>query len=272
MPALQGSLLAQTAKTLFKAKGITLPTEFSGLPPQAPFTADDQKTPDPGALFVSASTLKYHVDTASAISRHVSELIDVCSDAVGQGFAKWQAAAMFTGIIINGPLGMGPPGCLVGPPAMTGPALFALAGPRLAGRQPSFIRHVRSILFAIGSGFQAWQTGYTVTLTFPGGAVCSVTMPPSPNIPVPVASGASPGDAMMTKASLKGMMVANHGVLGNHTADIFDAVSESFANLFTTWKGSTMIANVIGAGGAAPPPPSPPGPVAGAIGMGGRLT
>jgi hypothetical protein len=59
---------------------------------------------------------------------------------------------------------------------------------------------------------------------------------------------------------------------GNHTLDIFDAVAQAFSMLFTTWKASTMITNVMGAGGVAPPPPAPPAPVVMAVGNGGMLS
>lgn len=270
MPAIQGSQLAQTAKMLFKAKAIRLPTNFSGLPPQAPFGAQDQKAPDPTALFMAASTLSYHVDTSKSISKNVEDLIDACSTAIGNAFSQFQSSAKFVGVLINGPVGTAFPGTLMAPPVMSGPMIFAQVN--VAGKQPTFIQYARSITFAIGTAFEAWRVGYMVTLPFPGGAVCSVTMPPSPNVPVPIAAGSSPGDAMMSAAALKGMMVANHGMLGNHALDIFDAMAQAFSMLFLQWKGTTMIANVMGAGGAAPPPPAPPAPVVAAIGNGGMLT
>ncbi len=270
MPAIQASQLKQLAKLNFQSKGITLPSEFNGLPSNHPFKGSDQKAPDPMALFIPPSTLSYHVDSSKSVSKDISDLIDACSDSIGMGFMQWQSAAKFVGVLINGPVGMATPGSIVGPPSMSGPLL--LASTNIAGKQPTFIKYVASITSAIGTAFQAWQIGYMATLPFPGGAVCSCTMVPSPNIPMPVAAGSSPGDAMMTAGALKGLMLANHGMPGNHTMDIFDAVSQAFAMLFTAWKGTTMITNILGAGGVAPPPPSPPGPVAAAIGFGGMLT
>ncbi len=270
MPAIQGSQLAQTAKMLFKAKAIRLPLNFQGLPPQAPFGAQDQKAPNPAALFVAASNLNYHVDTANSISKNVEELIDACSTAIGNAFSQFQSAAKFAGVLINGPVGTAFPGTLVAPPVMSGPMIFSQVN--VAGKQPTFIQYARSITFAIGTAFETWRMGYLVTLPFPGGAVCSVTMPPSPNVPVPIAAGASPGDAMMSAGALKGLMIANHGMLGNHALDIFDAMAQAFSMLFLQWKGTTMITNVMGAGGVAPPPPAPPAPVVAAVGNGGMLS
>ncbi|NOZ02303.1 MAG: hypothetical protein GXP54_10500 [Deltaproteobacteria bacterium] len=269
MPAVQAQVLAQMAKANFKAKAIRLPLDFKGFTDQAPFGAKDQKTPNAAAMFIPPSTLSYHVDTANVIGKNVEELIDACADAIGKGMSQWQAGAKFTGVLINGPVGMAIPGSLVAPPFMSGPMLFSMVD--MAGRQPTFIQYARSITFAIGMAFQVWQSGYMVMMTFPGGAVCSVTMPPSPNIPLPLAAGFSPGDAMMSAASLKGLMLANHGLPGNHAMDIFDAFAQAFATLFMTWKGSTMITAVIGAGGVAPPPPAPPAPVVMATGNMGSL-
>jgi hypothetical protein len=203
------------------------------------------------------------------ISDGFDDFISNVSAGVAKAFAQWQSGAMFTGVIINAGTGIAMPGSLVGPPAMSGPMIFSQIN--VAGKNPSYIQHALSVANAIGTAFTAWQTGYTVNLMFPGGMVCSVTMPPSPNIPVPVVAGTSIGDPMMTKGSLYGLMLANHGLPGNHTKELFDSIAGAFSMLFTQWKASTMISNVIGAGGVAPPPPSPPGPVAMAIGNGGKL-
>lgn len=269
MPAIQASMLSQMGKLNFKSKGITLPMQFGGFPPQAPFGAKDQAAPDPMALFLSATTLNLHVDTSKTIGKQFEELIDACSEGIGKAFSQWQSSAKFVGVLINGPVGMSLPGGLVGAPTMAGPAIMGMCN--IGGKQPEFIKYVKSITHAIGTAFTAWQTGYMVTLSFPGGAVCSVTMVPSPNIPVPIAAGSSPGDLMMSPAMLKGLMLANHGKPGNHTLDLFDAFAQAFSTAFTQWKATTMISNVLGAGGVAPPPPAPPGPVAVAVGNGGAL-
>jgi len=259
------------AKVNFKAKAISLPTDFKGFTEQAPFTAKDQKAPNAAAMFMAPSTLNYHVDTSDTVGKGVEDLIDACAGAIGDGMSQWQSAAKFVGVLINGPVGMAFPGTLVAPPMMSGAALFGLASAKAAGKQPMFFKYLQSITMAIGNAFTVWQTGYMATLLFPGGSVCSVTMVPSPNVPMPIIAGASPGDVMMSAPALKGMMLALHGLPGNHALDIFDAFSQAFATLFTAWKGSTMITNVLGAGGAAPPPPAPPAPVVAAVGNGGML-
>ena len=272
MPAIQGSMLGQTAKNLFRSKGIKLPSNYQGLPDQAPFDQSDQIYPSPEWatwLFQPVSTLKYHVNTAKTIGKNFDDFITAVSDGIGKAFGQWQSGAMFANVIINAGIGIAAPGSLVAPPMMSGPMIFSQIN--VIGKQPDFVHHALSVSNAIGSAFQAWQTGYMVNLMFPGGMVCSVTMPPSPNIPVPVVAGSSIGDPMMTKGSLYGLMLMNHGMPGNHTKAVFDAIAGAFATMFTQWKASTMVSNIIGAGGVAPPPPSPPGPVAMALGNGGKL-
>lgn len=272
MPAIQGSMLGQTAKNLLRSKNIKLPLNYKGLPDQAPFDQSDQNYPSPEWatwLFKPSSTLKYHVNTAKMISKGFDEFITNVCDGIGKAFAQWQSGAMFTNVIINASFGIAVPGSMVAPPAMTGPMIFSQIN--VAGKQPSFIRHAMSVANAIGTAFQAWQTGYFATLTFPGGVLCSVSMVPSPNIPIPVAAGTSIGDPMMTKGSLYGLMLGNHGMPGNHTQAVYDAIAGAFSMLFTQWKATTTISNIMGAGGVAPPPPAPPGPVALALGNGGKL-
>lgn len=269
MAQFQAGQVANVAKQLFKANAICLPQRFSGFGPQAPFGAQDQKVPDAAALFRSASTLSYHVDTHTAISKNVEELIDAVCDGIGQAFGNFQSSAKFVGVLINGPVGMALPGSMVAALTMMGPALFGRV--KMHGKQPSFIQYVRSITFAIGTAFTAWHTGYSCVLSYPSGAACVATMVPSPNIPLPVAAGFSPGDALMTPAVLKGLMLANHGVPGNHTLQIFDAIANAFCMQFMQWKGTTMIQNVTGMGGVAPVPPLPPAPVVMATGLGGML-
>lgn len=272
MPAIQGSLLGQTAKNLFRSKGIKLPLNYKGLPKQAPFDQSDQNYPSPEWatwLFKPSSTLKYHVNSAKTISKGFDEFITNVCDGIGKAFGQWQSGAMFANVLINAGAGIATPGSLVAPPMMSGPMVFSQIN--VVGKQPDFIRHAMSVANAIGSAFQAWQTGYFLNLMFPGGMVCSTTMIPSPNIPVPVVAGSSVGDPMMTKGSLYGLMLSNHGMAGNHTNEVFDSIAGAFAMMFTQWKATTMVSNIIGAGGVAPPPPSPPGPVAMALGNGGKL-
>ena len=76
---------------------------------------------------------------------------------------------------------------------------------------------------------------------------------------------------MLSGATLKGLMIANHGnPIANHSMDLFDAIANAFNTTFTQWKGTTMINNVIGTGPVPTfaPPYVPGGPVMGGVGTG----
>ena len=76
---------------------------------------------------------------------------------------------------------------------------------------------------------------------------------------------------MMQASSLKALMASQVAPPGPHDDELFDSIAQAFAQVFMTWKGTSMISNIMGVGGVAPPPPAPPGPVAGAVGNGGAV-
>jgi hypothetical protein len=134
--------------------------------------------------------------------------------------------------------------------------------------------HFEAVAESLGTSWALWQRSYMVTLPFPTGAVCSATMPPSPNTPVPVSAGLSAGDIAMSEPMLKVQMRGMYKSPERHpkmTDAFLGAMASAIALSFTQWKSSTQITNVMGAGGVAPAPPLPPGPVAGAMGSGGKL-
>lgn len=259
-------------------------------------------------LFAPASPTprRIEVDALLSVNSAVYGTLRSVCDAVAQAWERWQTTAMFTGVAINAAVGVAPPGSLQG----TGMEKESLLMPlrarfasaenvlkakgarkrevsapsgapgsipprtRMSGEFEFMQAHCEAVCDAVAQAWAAWQKGYTVTLTYPSGAACSTTMPPSPNVPVPLAAGSSPGDAMMGEAMLRTTMLAFYGSGERHpgiTAAFMDAVASAVSHTFETWKASTMITNVIGTGGAAPVPPLPPGPVAGAVGTGGRL-
>lgn len=269
MPPIIGEALARTARLNFMGRAIVLPTDFNGFGTQAPFGARDLRAVDPNALFRSASTLNLHVLAAVEVGEGIGRLFDVAASAIGIGHANWLSGACFSGIVINGPVGVGGPGCLVGPPAMSGPALKANVGAH--GGSAYFSRYLDSILDVFGAAFGEWQANLSVTLPFPAGAVCSGSLLPCANVPLPLASAPSTADVSMTAVSLKSRMVSAHGPGGMHAEAIFSAFAMSCESTFTQWKAATTISGVMGAGGVAPVFPAPPGPVVGAIAGGGVL-
>jgi hypothetical protein len=264
-------MLAQLIKSTFKAKAIKVPDGWDKSLEDKFNTKINEfqpSVPNPTNLFASPSTNKIAADASNTISEKFDQFIDDISSAVCQSWAAWHGAAKFVGVLINAGIGVLSPGGLVGAGQMSGPMILAKA----KGTTAEYMKHAKAIAFAIGQSWTVWETGYThSSIPFPGGMVCSTTMPPSPNIPLPIASGASPGEAMLQSAALKSSMLAQFGPPGQHTEALFDAVAQGFSQVFQTWKASSMISNIIGVGGVCPPPPSPPGPVAGAIGNGGQV-
>ena len=272
MPAPQGQTLSELVKTLFRAKMIKVPDRWDGgLSDRfnAKTSEFQPSTPSPTGLFVPPSTSKIAVDASNSVGDQFASFIDDVCSAICLSWSTWQASATFAGVIINAGVGALTPGGLVGVGGMSGPLILA----NVKGTKPGYVQYAQAIAMAIGQSWLAWQSGYSnPAIPFPGGMVASVTMVPSPNVPVPLASGASAGDALLQPAVLKAAMLAQYGPPGQHTEALFDAMAQGFCQVFLLWKGTSTITSILGAGGVAPPPPSPPGPVAGAVGVGGMLT
>jgi hypothetical protein len=272
MPAPQAQVLSQLTKALFQAKMISVPEKWDGsledkfnmkLPEFQP------GTPRPTNIFTPPSINKIAVDACNSVSEQFERFIDDVSSAICTGWESWQGTATFAGVIINAGVGILSPGGLIGGPQMSGPLVLADVE---GTTKPGYLQHAQAVVSAIGEAWMEWATGYSnPALPFPGGMVASATMVPSPNVPMPIATGASAGDALLQPAPLKASMLTQYGPPGQHTDALFDAFSQAFCQVFQVWKGTSMISNVVGSGGVAPPPPSPPGPVAGAIGAGGAI-
>lgn len=262
--------LATQVKLLLKAKAIRLPLQFD------PGMIKVMKPGDPAlqtgnigavatALFIPASSMKIHVETVQTVSGAFEELIDSVSQALVSGWSGWAGSVMFTGVVINATVGILPPGGMVGGPQLQPGMMLAQVKP--SQKLPQGQRYAQAILTAIGTGLLGWAQAYThPTLVFPGGAMCVGTMPPSPNAPMPLGTGMSPGEAMLTAPLLKGQMLGM--CAGQHADALYDAFAQAFVMLFQRWKMSTLITGIMGAGGAASPLGSP---VAGAVGNGGKL-
>ena len=265
-------MLSQLVKNLFRAKGIKVPDSWdAGLADRfnTKIKEFQPATPRPTNIFLTPSTSKIAVDACNDVSEKFENFIDDIAAAICQSWSAWHGTAKFFGVIINAGIGLLPPGGLFGGMQMSG--IMILAKTKMT--TPDYIRHAKAVAFAIGQAWMAWETSYIYTsIPFPGGMVCSTTMIPSPNVPLPIASGTAPGEALLQPALLKTSMLAQVGPPGQHTEPLFDAVAQGFSQVFQLWKTTALISNIMGAGGAAPPPPSPPGPVAGAIGNGGAVT
>jgi hypothetical protein len=272
MPAPQPDQLGQIAKSLFKAKAISIPPSWD---PSLQDLYNMKKgefapgVPKPTAIFAFPSVNKIALDACNTISDGFEGFIDDAASAICGCWSTWQSSVKFVGVIINAGVGMLNPGGLIGGGNMAGPMILA----KFAQKGPNYVKYANAVANAIGTAWTTWELGYSnLAIPFPGGMACSSTMPPSPNTPVPLASGVSPGDSMMQADTLKGAMIGNLGGPGEHSEALFDCIAQAFAQTFMTWKGTSMITQIMGSGGVAPPPPAPPGPVAGAVGSGGSLS
>lgn len=264
--------MAQMVKADFLSKGIKVPSSWdAGLedPYNGKLPEFKPGVPRPTNIFLSISPAKIATDACNDVSERFEALIDDVCGAICGCWGTWQGSVKFAGVVINAGIGILLPGGMVGGGLMAGPAIAA----RTQQKGGNYTMYANAIASAIGLAWTAWELGYTnPAIPFPGGMVCSATMPPSPNTPIPLASGTSPGDALIGASMLKTSMLGMLGAPGQHADPLCDSFAKTFAQLFQTWKGTTMISNVIGAGGVAPPPPAPPGPVAGAVGAGGTLS
>ena len=271
-PAPDAKLFAQLAKTAFTSKAKKVPSEWdAGLEDAVnkKLTEFTPGMPRPTNLFMPPSMNKIAVDACNTISEGFEGFIDDVAAAVCGAWGNWQSSVKFVGVIINGPIGILPPGGMIGGGMMATPMILSQFNQKTA----NYTLYGSAVAFAIGQAWTVWELGYTnPAIPFPGGAAASATMPPSPNTPVPIASGISPGEAMMQATALKGLMMSQVAPPGIHDDALFDSIAQAFEQVFLIWKGSSMISQILGAGGVAPPPPAPPGPVAGAVGSGGSLT
>ena len=267
MPAPQGKMLAELAKMNFVSKSVKLPLDWSQPADEGSSKYDDafaagEKMAAPNQplnLFREASLNKYHVDAAKDIGQQYAKFIDGICGAICDGIDKWMKMAMVASAIINGPVGTVLPGGVTGPPLF--PLIFATA-PKST---PQEMKFSNAIANAFGTLWQPWHMGLTGVLSYPAFAAFPGPMaPPMPNIPVPLITLSSPGEAGLSPSSLKGMMNANLGdPKAQHASDIFDAISKAFNNVFQIFKASTLVQNVLGMGPIPTfaPPFVPVGPV-----------
>jgi hypothetical protein len=265
MPAPNAKQLAELTKVNFRAFQIKIPVEWSQPGDQYPDAfKPGEKTvppPPPTAIFFPASANKYHVDAAKDTSDKFTAYIDGISSAMCSAIDNWMKMVTLTGAIINGPVAMVIPGGFVSAPLL--PLILASA----PMKTPMESKYSMAIANAFSTAWQTWQLGLTGTLMYPAFAAFPGPMaPPTPNVPMPLVTLSSPGEAMLSPTTLKTAMV---GMLGDPTAahadKLFDALCKAFGTVFPIFKASTMVNNVMGMGPIPTfaPPFVPVGPVLG---------
>lgn len=258
MPAPKKAMFSKLAKVNFASKNINLPVNWEKPGTQYPDAfkpGEKSVAPNPPmTLFREATLNKYHVDTANTIGKAFEDFIEGTCGAICGAIDKWMKMTSIAGVIIAGPVGALLPGCVLGPPLT--PLIFASA-PKST---PQEIKYSKAIANAVGMLWQPWQSGLMGTLMYPAFTACPAPMPPTPNVPMPVAMFPSAGEAGLSPMNMKGLMEANLAdPEALHASDLFDAVSNAFATIFQAFKTTTMIQNVLGTGS----PAVPGGPVVG---------
>lgn len=276
MPAPQASQMKMLAKNNFKSHKIKLavnwsqPTGDAGKQYVDAFPENERNVPDTSnGLFIPASTNKYHIDQCKTIGKDFEDFIDGICDCICSAWQQWMAAATFTNVIINGPVGIIAPSSLKGPPFF--PMSFATS-PKI---KPTMTKYSKAITNAIGTAWTAWATGFTGKVNYPP-TFATCPMPahiPTPNIPATIKlTGSSPGEAMLDPNVLKMAMIAELGdPTAMHHKELFDAIAKAFKSMFDQWVQSTMVNNVLGIGPVPTfaPPFVPVGPVV--VGMGNGI-
>jgi hypothetical protein len=230
--------------------------------------SDQEKAVPPNQplnLFRESTLNKYHVDTAGDIGKMFEKYIEGICAAIWSAVDIWTSTATIQGVMIFGPTAS--VGAVVGPPLTP---LILAQGPK---GTPQEIKYTAAIANAIGNGWLAWQNSikvpglpwYPAFAAFP-----APVAPPMPNVPTPLISLTSV-DATLSPGALKGAMTGNLGdPTALHAEDLFDAIAKAFNTVFTTYKATTIVKNVLGTGPVPTfaPPAVPVGPVVGGVGTG----
>jgi hypothetical protein len=263
MPAPQASLLAQLTKTNLSGKGIKLPVDWSDMGNQ--FTdafdlAERIHAPNvPTSLFHEATLNLYHVGTAKDVSDRFEKYIDGICAAICGAIGNWMCGGMISTCMITGPVGIVTPGGVIGPPLTP---LILGQGPKATEQEA---KYTQAIATAFGTAWQTWQSLLTGQLMWPMFAAFPGPMaPPTPCVPLPLITMNSGGEAQLSPSMLKNAMVSNLGDSNAaHAEDLFDALAQAFGTVFTQFKGTTMVQNVLGTGPIPTfaPPFVPVGPV-----------
>lgn len=255
MPAPVPTVMATLAKKAFKGYGLKVPLEW---PQNAPATdlakkqfidamkPAERNVPVPGeenpadlsVLFKRYTPCQIHTKVQSDQSTSYGALIDKLCATICTTWNTWQNSAIAVAIVFSPA------------PVPTGQCIGAVPfiAPLLAAVGPS------PLVMAIGGGIDAaWQT-FQSSLKFigtlmapilpvpPGGGPCPGTIP---SIPLQVCC---PTMKPIDKASLMSMMgVTNPNTmpndpLGAHGQALACAIADAFAQCFTTWASSTLVA------------------------------
>ncbi|MBT8339219.1 MAG: hypothetical protein KJP07_04320 [Desulfatitalea sp.] len=256
MPAPIAAALAETAKRNFTGLGIQLPVDWRDAGPQynGAFTPPELATTAnaPTTLFHECTLNRYHTDAARSIGDAMAKFIDGMSAAVTDAIGKWMRTASVISVTINGPIGTLLPG------GVTGPVLKPLILPTAPNQTDMERRYALAVAQAVSDGWSQWQQGLSGVLSYPAFASAPMpAAPPTPNVPAPLMTFGSSGEAALSPLSLKEAMYKALPGGGQHAAELFEAMAGAFYTQFQTFKAATLVTQVMGTGPVSVPPAGP---------------
>jgi hypothetical protein len=249
MPAPDAEALSTSAKQNFASKRIALPMQWRSMGSHYPdaFNLSELSTPvnPPDNLFHEPTVNKYHTQAARTLGRGYEIYIDGICAAVADAIAKWMQSASIVSVTLAGTIGT------VRPDATIGPALepLILTTAPQATRQEQ--RYSLAVATALGDNWALWQSGLCGVLAYPPFG------PPGPNIPAPLISFGSAGEANLAPHHLCKAMARQLDEPGAlHAQDLFHSLALAFYAHFQIFKANTIVSGVI----MTPPVPPPPEP------------
>lgn len=268
MPAPQPEALSTSAKQYFSNLGIKLPMDWKSMGSQfiKAFRPPELSTPanSPDSLFHEPTLNKYHTQTAYVFTRDYEKYIDGICNAISKAIGIWMQNASIVNIKLAGTIGTVLPmaefdgtgiaeGTVIEPGTSIGPDLKPLIlndAPQATIKEQQYSVAIAS---AISANWDVWANGLTGVLTYPPFG------PPGPNIPTPLITFTSTGEANLAPERLTDqiynhLMAITHNEVALHARALFESVAQSFFANFQVFKTNTMIAGVI----MTPPVPQPP--------------
>ncbi len=256
MPAPLPGALSESAKLNFAGQGIHLPVgwrDMGALYPQAFAPVDLSTQPNVSAnLFHEPTLNRYHTDAARVVGRAMGIYIEGICVAIADAIDKWMGMASVISVLIEGPIGA------LLPEGVSGPLLKPLIMAKAPQKTDLEREYSNAIAEAVSNGWFNWQQGLSGTLDYPTFVAAPMPLaPPTSNTPVPLMTLVSTGENALSPLGLKIAMARAMKKDGQHAANLFDAVAQSFYTHFQAFKASTLVSNVMGTGPVAIPPVGP---------------
>jgi len=256
------SLIKPLGWAVFMSKGHKLPTKADWKQPSGDPAGNQYRdgikaenwvaVPQGLPLFTPQNPHKYHMDSCNTLGKQYKAFHDTMLDAVQFGHNLWRLQAKISGLIINGPVAVGKPGCLQGP------------------ELKNLIKTYPACILMMGNEGKFTVPGlpwYPAFAAFPGPQA-----PPMPNIPTPLSACISAQAAMMLmpnnlkkemiNALPQGLRDKDHD---KHYETLFESIATAVSAGFAIWINAQMVMNVLGRGPIPTfaPPYVPVGPVVG---------